>query len=86
MKTILITGATSGVGKATAFALAKPKNHLILIARNAQKGKQVKQEILNRYPNACIELLMADLSLISDMYNLVKAFQASHEKLDVLIN
>ncbi len=45
-KIILITGATSGVGKATAFELAKPENQLFLVARNKQKGEELKKEIL----------------------------------------
>lgn len=85
-KKILITGATSGVGKATAFALAKSENQLILTARNKQKGEQVKREIIGRYPNANVDLLFADLSLIRDMRNLVKTYQDKYQGLDVLIN
>ncbi len=85
-KIILITGATSGVGKATAFGLAKPENQLFLVARNKQKGEELKKEILNSKPKANIELLYADLSLQNDIKNLATDFKTKHNKLDVLIN
>lgn len=45
MKTILLTGATDGLGKATAFALAKKGYELILHGRNPQKGEKLLAEI-----------------------------------------
>ncbi|GCC53711.1 KR domain-containing protein [Chryseotalea sanaruensis] len=85
-KIILITGATSGVGKATTLELAKPENQLFLIARNKQKGEELKKEILSIKPKANIELLYADLSLQKDIKNLAIDFKTKHNKLDVLIN
>lgn len=85
-RNILITGATSGVGKATAFELAKPENQLFLVARNKQRGEELKKEILNSKPKANIELLFADLSLQKDIRNLATDFKTKYNKLDVLIN
>ncbi len=83
---ILITGATSGVGKATAFELAKPENRLLLVARNKKKGEELKNEISSRQPKADVELLFADLSLQKDIKNLVADFKVKYDKLDALIN
>lgn len=85
-KKILITGATSGVGKAAAFALAKPENHLILVARNMQKGEQLKAEILRQKPAASVDVLYADLALINHNRGLVAGFKKQYDGLDVLIN
>ncbi len=85
-KVILITGATSGVGKATAMALAKPQNHLFLVARNARKGEILKKEILAMAPQAQISLLYADLALLRETRELATAFKTQSHTLDVLIN
>lgn len=83
---ILITGATSGVGKATAFELAKPENTLLLVARNKEKGEALKNEILCSKPSSNIELLFADLSLQNDIRNIATNFKKQYSKLDILIN
>ncbi|WP_035806433.1 SDR family NAD(P)-dependent oxidoreductase [Lunatimonas lonarensis] len=85
-KRILITGATSGVGKAAAMALAGSENELILIARNEKKGEAVKREILNLYPFTKVSLLLGDLSLMKDIRKVARQFQNKFESLDVLIN
>lgn len=83
---ILITGATSGVGKATAFELAKPENTLLLVARNKQKGEAIKNEVLSSKPYANIDLLFADLSLQEEIRNIATIFKKQYNKLDILIN
>jgi NAD(P)-dependent dehydrogenase (short-subunit alcohol dehydrogenase family) len=86
MKTALITGATSGIGKATAFELARAKLNLVLLARNAEQGKQVVAEIKEKTQNPNIELLIADLSSQAEIRNAAKQFLQAHSKLHILIN
>ncbi len=49
-KNILITGANSGIGKATAMELAKQGNHVILLCRNKVAGESVLKEIIDKTP------------------------------------
>ncbi len=85
-KRILITGGTSGVGKAAAMALAGTENELVLVCRNERKGEMVKKEILKLKSSARITLLLGDLSIMSDILKLARQFQNKFESLDVLIN
>jgi NAD(P)-dependent dehydrogenase (short-subunit alcohol dehydrogenase family) len=85
-KIILITGATSGIGKAAAFALAK-KNHTIIIhGRSKQKALLICEEIKKETGNQNIEMLIADMYLLSDVRKMADHFKLKYNRLDVLIN
>ncbi|MGX7418691.1 SDR family NAD(P)-dependent oxidoreductase [Carnobacterium gallinarum] len=60
-KYVLITGASSGIGKSAAEAFAKRGKHLILVARREQLLKEAKIEIQERYPHVAIILIPMDL-------------------------
>ncbi len=62
IKTTVITGATSGIGKETALALAKKDHTLYLLVRNVIKGDQLKQEIITKTGNKNIHVVKCDLS------------------------
>jgi len=72
MKTILITGANSGIGKATTMALAQKGNELILVCRNEQKAKALETELKLAYPNALVHVFIADLSVMKSIQHLVQ--------------
>jgi NAD(P)-dependent dehydrogenase (short-subunit alcohol dehydrogenase family) len=82
----MITGATSGMGKATASALAQMGATVILVARNQSKGEAVRDEICAQSGNPNVEVMLADLSSQQAIRALVKNFQQSHQHLHVLIN
>ncbi|MFT6896875.1 MAG: NAD(P)-dependent dehydrogenase (short-subunit alcohol dehydrogenase family), partial [Paraglaciecola sp.] len=85
-KTILITGATDGIGLATAKMLAAKGHHLLIHGRNSGKLNNVVK-MLSALPNADrIESYVADLSVLSEVVTLAKAVTGQHNKLDVLIN
>ncbi len=85
-KIILITGATSGIGKVTATELAKTGSHIILLARNKDKALQTKNEIIATTGNENVDIFIADLSSLQDVRNVAKQVNAKYERLDVLIN
>lgn len=85
-KIVLITGATSGIGKAAARSLARAGAQVIIHGRNKEKAEFVKREILTRYPLARISILIADLSLMADVRAMAAEFSQSFDHLDVLIN
>jgi NAD(P)-dependent dehydrogenase (short-subunit alcohol dehydrogenase family) len=81
-----ITGATHGIGKATAMALAQQGFHLYLMVRNAAKGEKIKQDIIQQTGNKQIELLVGDLSKLDDVRKVAAEFLAKNVPLHVLIN
>lgn len=61
-KIILITGATSGIGKETALALARKDHTLYLLVRNSTKGDKLKQDIIGQTGNHDIHVIVCDLA------------------------
>ena len=62
MKRVLITGASAGIGKATALRLAQPQRVLVLVARSEEGLKQVSQEIKKSCPSCVVEVHPLDLT------------------------
>lgn len=84
-KTILITGATDGIGKATAHQLAAQGHHLLLHGRNPARGQAVLAEIQQATGNAQLEYFNADLASLAQVRGLVANVTAKHAQLDVLL-
>ncbi len=85
-QTMLITGATNGIGKSTALALAKQGANIVIVGRNAEKTAQVLEEIKTASGNPRIDYILADLSSQQEIHQLATTFKQRHERLDVLIN
>ena len=85
-KTIcLITGATEGVGKATAAELASKGFIVVLAARNAAKAAAVKEEI-EATTGGEVDIILADLTSLRAVHQLAETFKGRYPRLDVLIN
>jgi len=84
--TALVTGATSGIGKATATGLAKWGARVTLVARNPAKGEQTISDIRAKVPGARLELLQADLSDQHSIRAAAARFLSRNEELHILVN
>jgi NAD(P)-dependent dehydrogenase (short-subunit alcohol dehydrogenase family) len=83
-KTVLITGASSGIGKAAAFKIAKAGGIPLLVARSEDKLVQTKQEIEDLGGTAYC--YTADVSDPESIESLVERVLAEHASVDVLVN
>ena len=85
-KVVLITGGTSGIGKAAAKALAGMGAEVVVTGRNRQRGEGALEEIRSESGNERVSLLLADLATQAEVRRLAKEFRTSHDRLDVLVN
>lgn len=85
-KVFVITGATSGIGKALAMDLAKTGEVLVIVARDVERGNAALQEIRLATQNFNISLELCDLAILSSVRNLAEILKSKYEKIDVLIN
>ncbi len=84
-KTVLITGATSGIGLVTARELARLGGQVTIVSRNAEKCAAVANQIKNQTGNP-VEAIPADLSTLAGIMQAAADFKLHHTHLHVLIN
>jgi len=85
-KVCLVTGASSGIGKATAIAMAESGATVIMACRDEARGKASRAHVVSESGNQSVELMLADLSSLASVRGLAAEFDAKHPKLDVLVN
>ena len=85
-KVIIITGATSGLGKQATKVLASRNAKVTMAVRNTQKAEVVVKEILKDYPEAKIEISQLDLNSLDSVKSFVETFTKNNKQLDILIN
>jgi NAD(P)-dependent dehydrogenase (short-subunit alcohol dehydrogenase family) len=85
-KICLVTGATSGIGKVIATALAAQEAEVVIVGRNAQKTQATVQQIRAETGNDLVHFLLADFSDLGQVRDLAEAFKKQYSRLDVLVN
>ena len=85
-RTVIVTGATSGLGKAAALDLARLGADLILVGRNPDKTERVRAEIAAETGNDQVRLEIADLSLMTEIRSLADRLLANEPAIHVLVN
>ncbi|XP_071963573.1 retinol dehydrogenase 11-like [Antedon mediterranea] len=85
-KTVIITGANSGIGKATAMDLARRNASVILACRDVIKGETAKMEIVRETGNSQLKVKHLDLASFKSIRQFCKEINQELTQLDVLIN
>lgn len=85
-KTSMVTGATSGIGLATAEALAERGAKVIVVGRNPFKTALAVEQIRDETGNYDVHCMIADLSIQSEIHELADEFRQRYAQLDILVN
>src|SRR4051812_13240313 len=85
-KTILITGATSGIGSETALALANEGHTIYMLVRDTRKGEDLKQRLIAETKNKKIHVVECDLADMDSVSRAAAEIQSKLDNIQVLIN
>lgn len=85
-KVCMVTGANSGIGKATALGLANLGAMVVMACRNQERGEAARTEIQAASGNTAVEVALVDLASQDSIRAMVADFIARYSRLDVLVN
>ena len=85
-KTLIVTGANAGIGRATAHQLAAAGATVIMACRSLTRSQPVQDQIIQETGNSNVHLLIVDMSSLESIRSFVETFQGRFERLDALIN
>jgi len=85
-KTIVVTGATSGIGRATALGLAKLGSRLILVGRDAGRAEETSAEIQDVTGRKDVEVVRGDFARLAEVRRVADELLARTEAIHVLVN
>src|SRR5467141_1153147 len=82
----VVTGATSGIGKATALGLARLGGTVVLACRDATRGEAAQREIVQASGNPHVTLMIVDLASQASIIAFTEEFNQDYRRLDALVN
>jgi retinol dehydrogenase-14 len=83
---VMVTGASDGIGRATALGLAKLGATVVMVCRDLQRGRAAQRSIKSASGNDAVELIIADLASQAAIRRLAADYSRTHTRLDVLVN
>lgn len=85
-KTYVVTGANSGIGKETALALSRMGGHVVMVCRSKEKGEAARKDIARKSGGGGVDLILCDLSSLSEVRKLAASLAGTYGRIDVLVN
>ncbi len=85
-KTVLVTGANSGLGYEVTLALAAKGAHVVMACRSLDKGEQAAMLVYKQHPNASLAIMELDLASLASVRRFAHVFQQQYPTLDILCN
>lgn len=85
-RTCIVTGATSGIGEATAHDLAARGADLALVCRSREKGERTLESIRQRSPGATVRLFLADLASQAEIRRVADELLEAYPQIHLLVN
>lgn len=86
MKTIIVTGSNSGIGKQAALNLANSGHRILMLCRDSEKSVQAQTEIITQSGNENVFLIPGDLSDQDSIHAAVEQIKNQYQEIDVLVN
>ena len=86
IKTCLITGSNSGIGKATAIEMAQRGYNILMLCRDSEKSRNAQAEIEKVSNEIMVDLVYVDFSSLKSIENAASEITQKYSSIDVLIN
>ena len=86
MKTILVTGATSGIGLEASVTLAREGHKVVLVGRDEARTRRTVDEVKQRSGSSNVESMLCDFSSQASIRAFAEAYRAKYDRLEVLVN
>jgi NAD(P)-dependent dehydrogenase (short-subunit alcohol dehydrogenase family) len=85
-RVVVVTGATTGIGKETARELARKRAHVVVVGRDPAKIDETLRDVRATVPNASLSSARADFASLASVREAADAIAAAHERVHVLVN